>query len=152
MHLLWDSKFRVTPDVTCSLILFANPILNRHMIIPLKLLFDHSRLQKSQEGLEIANHTTRISLTYTAQKALYAFSSSTRSTQRAWYCNIVDIYATRVVTSSVEEMGTTSKNNLKGITLRIIPLIFHQIFSLTVSISRIFFPTVGVRSTKLRKQ
>ena len=52
-------------------------------IIPLESFLDHSWWRKSQEDLEIANHVTRISFTWTAQAALHAFSSSTKtSTQR----------------------------------------------------------------------
>lgn len=42
-------------------------------VIPLKLLLVHSRLQKSQERLQIANVVTRMLLTWTAQAALHAF-------------------------------------------------------------------------------
>lgn len=48
-------------------------------VVPLKLFFDHSRLLKSQKGLEleIVNLVTRSLLTRMAQAALHAFFFST---------------------------------------------------------------------------
>ena len=75
-------------------------------VIPLKLFLDHSRLQKSQGSLEVANPVMRILLTWTAQAAFHAFSSILHE----------NIHATRVVIFA-EELGTVSNNNSTGIYL-----------------------------------
>jgi len=59
---------------------------------------DHSRFRKSQKRLQIANPMTRTLLTWTAEPDLHVF-------------------LTCEVTISAEELGTMTKNNLRGITL-----------------------------------
>jgi len=75
-------------------------------VISLKLFLNHSWFRKSEEGLERANPVARILLTWTDQAALHAF-----------YILHENIQTTRVVTLSAGELGTMSKNNLRGITL-----------------------------------
>jgi len=64
-------------------------------LIPLKLYLNHSRLHKSQEGLEM--------LTWTAQATLHE-----------------NTHATHVATLSAGDLGTISKTNLRGFTLGIL--------------------------------
>ena len=75
-------------------------------ITPHKLLLDHTRTRKSQEGVGIANNVTWILLSWAARTCILQEK----------------IHASRVAALSAEELGTMSENNLRGITLEIRPI------------------------------